>query len=277
MKQFIFYGLLCLGLLPNPLSAQSPRGSAVSTPVSALDIEKDLIKVGDSLFASKYEVTNAAYLTFLQTLSKTATLYKKAQVDSIGWKKCVNNMQELNAYHRHAAFANYPVVNISFEAAEAYCKWLTDTYNQTTGRKYKQVLFRLPTEIEWESAARSGRTEGMYAWDGFEIMDNKGSYVCNFGDLLLMSNTNARRSKKHTNATASDHHIITAPVTSYKPNTFGLFNMCGNAAEMTLEKGYSKGGSWYSKREKLEVSQSETYQNAEPFLGFRVFMKIIKM
>lgn len=276
MKQIIIYGLFCLGLLPNLLFAQTPRGS-VAAPFSILDIEKELVKVEDSLLASQYEVTNLAYANFLQTVSKTSALYKKVQIDSTGWKKCVNNMQELNAYHRHAAFANYPVVNISFEAAEAYCKWLTDTYNQTTGRKYKQVLFRLPTEIEWESAARSGKTDGMYAWEGFEIMDSKGNYVCNFGDLLLMSTANARHSKKHTNATASDHHIITAPVSAYKPNALGLFNMCGNAAEMTLEKGYSKGGSWYSKREKLEINQSETYQNTEPFLGFRVFMKIVKM
>src|SRR6478736_4482820 len=51
------------------------------------------------------------------------------------------------------SFGHYPVVNISHKAAIAYCQWLTDEYNNLKKRKFKKVLFRLPTINEWQIAA----------------------------------------------------------------------------------------------------------------------------
>lgn len=274
MKKNI-YLLICFCFSASVIFAQGNRGTSTSTnnTLNITELEQELIKVSDSLYAAKYEVTNAEYAVFLQNNSN-----KKVQVDSMGWKRCVNNMDDLVAYHRHIAFLKYPVVNITFEAAEAYCKWLTDTYNQNPARKYSKVLFRLPSEIEWEKAARSGNPNAIYSWNGIEVLDSKGNYYCNFGDMMVIQHDkHGKHKSKSGHFEALDHHLITAPVKSYQANALGLYNMCGNAAEMTLEKGYTKGGSWYSKREKLEIGQSEMYQQAEPFVGFRIFMEVIKL
>ena len=62
---------------------------------------------------------------------------------------------------------------------------------------------------------------------------------------------------------------VTAPVYSYWPNSFNLYNMIGNVSEMVLEKGISKGGSWRNILEECRVGKDILYTKSEAWLGFR--------
>jgi len=114
---------------------------------------------------------------------------------------------------RHLGFQqgdDEPVVCVSWNEAQAYVQWLS----RRTGRDY-----RLPTEAEWEYAARAGTTTA-YPWGDTASHDraNYGSETC------------------CTSATGgADRWLYTSPVRSFPPNGFGLYDMIGNAWQWTQD------------------------------------------
>lgn len=100
-----------------------------------------------------------------------------------------------------------PVINVSWYDAQAYCEWLTNK----TDRKY-----RLPTEAEWEYACRAGTT-GVYYWGN----EPSGKYA------------NGRNEDTHP--WPPDGYLHTAPVGSFPPNAYGLYDMLGNVHEWCLD------------------------------------------
>lgn len=99
-----------------------------------------------------------------------------------------------------------PVVQIAYEDALAYCKWL--------GR-------RLPTEAEWEYAARGGQTDAIFTW-GTDIS-------------VLSAHTNSWEGEFPVINTKKDGYELRAPVKTYPPNQFGLYDMAGNVWEWTSD------------------------------------------
>jgi len=144
--------------------------------------------------------------------------------DTLTWlRDFTYNFNEpmFDKYYWHPAFDEYPVVGVSWEQAKAFCHWRTELklYHLPQERKVFETAYRLPTEAEWEWAARAGRELAMFPWGGPYSRNSKGCFLANFKPL-------------RGNYWA-DGYIYTAPATEYFPNDYGLYNMSGNVAEWT--------------------------------------------
>lgn len=133
---------------------------------------------------------------------------------------------------------SYPVVCVSWNDARAFCEWLTKK-EQDAGRLPEGMVYRLPTEAEWEYACRGG-VEGYYWW-GNNIYDGEGRLNISAVDIL------PGRSTVWPLAIApwSDGYAFVAPVDNYKENGrngFGLADMLGNVWEIVLDHFDPKGG-----------------------------------
>ena len=113
--------------------------------------------------------------------------------------------------------ANHPVVCVSWNDAQGYLKWL----NEQPGLAQKDA-YRLPSEAEWEYAARGGTTTVRH-WG------NEPAPACNYANVA--DRTAKQKFSDLTIHECSDGFVYTAPVGQYKPNGFGLYDMIGNVSE----------------------------------------------
>jgi len=273
---FIFFSFLLVSFhTPNTTAEDWTEVPAIK----AKDLQKTLAKVNDSLYASRYEVSNSQYRLFLDDLLQRHALKQLAiaQIDSLQWRYSIPDGEPyMEYYHTHPVYDSYPVVNISYEGAVLFCEWLTNTYNSQPKRKFDSVVFRLPTEVEWMMAAKANRDEARYPWDGDELAHTKGRYkgmaLCNYKRTYPTNLTGAGRAQNNDNAD------VLAPVQAYWPNEIGLYNASGNAGEMVQTKGIVKGGNWSTTSEALEITHKEvvTPFKASPKVGFRYFMVVVK-
>ena len=131
------------------------------------------------------------------------------------------NEPMFDKYFWHPAYGNYPVVGVSWKQAKAFCHWRTSwkLYHLPEERRIFETEYRLPTEAEWEWAARGGRELAMFPWGGPYSRNVKGCFLANFKPL-------------RGNYWA-DGYIYTAPAEHYPENDYYLYNMAGNVAEWT--------------------------------------------
>jgi gliding motility-associated lipoprotein GldK len=160
---------------------------------------------------------------------KTIAIYP----DTTSWIKDFNysyNEPMHNDYFWHDAYADYPVVGVSWEQAKAFSHWRTmykNNYQRSRKKNGQRVAsFRLPSEAEWEYAARGGLESATYPWGGPYTIDSKGCFLANF--------------KPNRGDYASDNALYTVEAKSYWPNDYGLYNMAGNVSEWT-DSSYDKG------------------------------------
>ena len=195
------------------------------------------------------------------------------------------NDPKMLKYFSHEGYANYPVVGVTWEQAHAFCNWRSKIMQDNAGLDAQ--VYRLPTEAEWEYAARGGRKMATYPWGGNYVRDYKGCFLANF--------------KPYHGAYNDDTGNAPMAVASYRPNDFGLFDMAGNVSEWTLEsfsptlnsiihdynpnhaymarkddpdqlkRKVIKGGSWKDVKDYLQCGARDyEYQyESRPYIGFR--------
>ena len=253
--------------------------------LTAKSIQQTMAKVNNELYVCKYEVSNLEYRNFLGYLkSKNASLVEKYKVDTAKWITELRYQEPMaKYYHSHPAYNNYPVVCVSYEAALAYCDWLTEQYNADAKRKFNKVKFVLPNEDEWMSVANGGEKNKMYPWGNYYLRNKTGQFLCNFrrlGDESITYNETTKEYKvipefQNVAGGLTDKGMYTTPVNAFEAVApYGIHNMSGNVAEMISEKGIAKGGSYNSPGYDVRIQSKMNYTEASPEVGFRVFMKI---
>jgi gliding motility-associated lipoprotein GldK len=238
-----------------------------------MDIEvaaefSDLIKSGDlkrSEFVSKYAVN--------------------VYPDTTVWIKDFKyayNVPMHNDYFWHEAYGDYPVVGITWEQADAFCQWRTIYKNSYQKSKKRQNVnvFRLPSEAEWEYAARGGIEGAAFPWGGPYAKNDRGCFLANFKPLR--------------GNYAADQALYTVEADAYEPNDYNLYNMAGNVSEW-VDSSYEptsynytasfnpnikdrenplkvvRGGSWKDVQYFLQVSTRDYEDSSIPrsYIGFR--------
>ena len=152
-------------------------------------------------------------------------------------------------YFWHPAYDHYPVVGVNWVQARAFCIWRTqllNTYLESNGQTIVNN-FRLPTESEWEWAARGGLDLSTYPWGSYYIRNSNGCFLGNYKPLR--------------GNYADDGGFHTVVVAHYAPNDFGLYDMAGNAAEWT-SNAYDESA--YNFAHDLNMDYSYEAKESEP-------------
>lgn len=177
------------------------------------------------------EITNNEYRQFMEAiLQDSAQIVGEDEImelyypDTTVWVKDFSHHMGdplMVYYYSHPAFDDYPVVGVSWEAAKYFSRWRTEYLNdyRASNGLFPMPNFRLPSEAEWEYAARGGRDMAKYPWGGPYIRNSKGCMLANF--------------KPGRGNYFDDGFAYTAPVASYFANDYGLYDMSGNVAEWT--------------------------------------------
>ncbi|WP_173849870.1 SUMF1/EgtB/PvdO family nonheme iron enzyme [Prevotella sp. P5-108] len=130
-----------------------------------------------------------------------------------------DNEMYLRNYFSNPAYNDYPVVGVTWEQANAFCAWRTDYLLKGLGGEARFIQrYRLPTEAEWEYAAR-GKAGNEFPWENKDVKNGDGCFYANF--------------KPDRGNYTKDGNLITSRVGIYTANSNGLYDMAGNVAEWT--------------------------------------------
>ncbi len=198
-----------------------------------------------------------------------------------------DNETYMRLYFSNPAYNDYPVVGVTWEQANAFCAWRTEYLLKGLGAAARYVQrYRLPTEAEWEYAAR-GKNQNEFPWEQSQTASESGCFFANF--------------KPDRGNYTKDGNLITSKVGIYSANSNGLYDMAGNVAEWTsttyteagvesmndinpqlrynaakedpyrLKRKSVRGGSWKDPESYIRSAwRSAEYQNQpRSFIGFR--------
>ncbi len=174
------------------------------------------VRITKPFYIGITEVTVGQFRAFVE-----ATGYKsdaeRDEKGGWGWNESIGDFEKDSRYTwRNPGFPqtdDHPVVNVSWNDAVAFCKWLS----RKEGRTY-----RLPTEAEWEYACRAGTTTAYYHGEDPEGLAAVGN---------VADETAKEKFSGWTTISGRDGYIFTAPVARFRPNAFGLYDMHGNVWE----------------------------------------------
>ncbi len=256
-----------------------PAGKPVQSVITVKSLEKPMKRIKDGLYAGETEVTNSQYELFLTDLlnNRDFDRLELCRIEKTDWRNLLpeplRNLPDAILFKNgHPDGPDMPVQNISLDAAQHYCEWITQVYNAAASKKkYKKVRFRLPDPEEWSIAAAAGRKDVPYPWGGYYIRNSKGCYLLNINATEPCGDC-----PDDKDSGANDGGFFTVPAASYFPNDFGLYCISGNVAEMTNTPGISMGGSFQDIPYYAQIHTQGKYSGTSSTLGFRVFMEIIE-
>ena len=197
---------------------RSLNTDAPADPDEVIMISKDTAYVNDNgeIIRQTIERPLSSLYDFLNTY--IVNVYP----DTTCWVNDFPNAQQeqyMKLYFSSPNYNDYPVVGVTWEQAEAFCAWRTNYLLRGLGPQARYIQrYRLPTEIEWEYAAR-GKEGNPYPWQGDEAKSKDGCFFANF--------------KPDRGNYTEDGNLITSRVGIYGANSNGLFDMAGNVAEWT--------------------------------------------
>ena len=204
-----------------------------------------------------------------------------------------DNERYMKLYFSNPLYDDYPVVGFTWEQANAFCAWRTNFLLKGLGGMAKHIQrYRLPTEIEWEFAAR-GKSGSAFPWESGEVKSDKNCYFANF--------------KPDRGNYTEDGSLITSKCGAYSGNSNGLYDMAGNVAEWTstvyteagvesmsdmnpelkynaakedpyrLKKKSVRGGSWKDPESMIRSAwRTYEYQNQpRSYVGFRCVRSMV--
>jgi formylglycine-generating enzyme required for sulfatase activity len=184
------------------------------------------VRITNPFFLGTYHVTRGQFRQFVNDSGYKTDAEKGEKPGGWGWDPVKKRFGFNEKYSwRDAGFEQtdaHPVVNVSWNDAVAFCKWLSKKEGKT---------YRLPTEAEWEYACRAGTTTRYYSGDDPETL----AKVANVADATFK----ATLPDWIGTLKASDGYVFAAPVGQFKPNSFGLYDMHGNAWQWCAD--------WYDK------------------------------
>lgn len=177
------------------------------------------MKIAKPFYLGIHEVTRGQFATFVRESGYTGFAQKDDE-DSYGYNAATDELEMNPTFNwRNPKFEqtdDHPVVNVSWNDAVAFCRWLSRKEGKT---------YRLPTSAEWEYACRAGTvtlySHGVY-WEDLVR-------VGNIADLSLRKANPGGFDRQGIHA--DDGFVFTAPVGTFQPNSFGLFDMHGNVSE----------------------------------------------
>lgn len=219
-----------LKLFNGTIMVYIPPGELFNKPASFIE----------GYWISKYEVTIGQYETFFKETGKGKD---PAEVED-QW-----------------AGKRKPMVYVSWDDAIQYCKWM----GKKTG-----LTFRLPTDWEWEKAAR-GKAKTVYYWG------NSKNIACRYANI---ADNSLKKIQMVDNVYRTDGYMYTAPVGKFRPNSFGLYDMTGNVWEWVMEPGGAekkelktvRGGCWGSAMKDFQLDASQSFSRndgSRTTVGFR--------
>jgi formylglycine-generating enzyme required for sulfatase activity len=182
------------------------------------------VRITKTFYLGTYHVTRGQFRQFVKDSGyKTDAEKSKGLGASGGNSKKEEFDFSMDHSWQNAGFEQtdeHPVVNVSWNDAVAFCKWLSKKEGKT---------YRLPTEAEWEYACRAGTTTRYYNGDDPETL----AKVANVPDATLKAKF---PDLSRSTIKASDGYVFTAPVGQFKPNAFGLYDMHGNAEQWCADQ-----------------------------------------
>ncbi|BDD00235.1 SUMF1/EgtB/PvdO family nonheme iron enzyme [Persicobacter psychrovividus] len=282
------------GMVPIPAGTFHMGQADEDVARSQINMNKQ-VTIG-SFYMDDSEITNNEYRQFTNHLLEDSVsvlgeeeIMAKYYPDTTVWMKDFTHHYGdplLESYYFHPAYDDFPVVGVSWTAAQYFCDWRTNYLNVWREEEqglFRMPKFRLPSEAEWEYAARGGRDMAKYPWGGPYLRNAKGCMLANF--------------KPGRGNYYDDGYAYTSPVYSFFSNDYGLYEMSGNVSEWCQDaynpaasalvwdmnptynddnepRKVVRGGSWKDIAYYLELGTRDfEYQDStRSYIGFRCAM-----